>query len=293
MKSLYLASALSVLVAITLSVAAPALSEPYRPSDAKFGGKTTARLSENSNAAAYRWAGLYIGGNVGYGWGKSKTDTTLFNGLSDASVNFIPVSFFTARHESSAMNNWLGGAQIGYNWQKDNWVYGLEVDYQRTKQKGNPAAWSCPATVCGPTGNPIDGPIDVSFRQTLKWFSTVRTRLGFAITPTVLAYATGGLALGVVDSRSVITGVTGGGVIKTAGIVGSDKIRAGWTLGGGVETYLSGNWTAKIEYIYLDLGSNSFTNHLHANYIPVRANISSDMIDHIVRVGLNYRINGN
>jgi outer membrane immunogenic protein len=100
----------------------------------------------------------------------------------------------------------------------------------------------------------------------------------------VLFYATGGLAYGQVDSHSPLVGAT------TA-----NNINAGWTVGGGVEGAIGGNWTAKIEYLYVDLGrvSGTFTTGVAAlGGGTLLSSFNSRITDNIVRAGVNYKFGG-
>jgi outer membrane immunogenic protein len=102
---------------------------------------------------------------------------------------------------------------------------------------------------------------------------------------------TGGLAIGEVKSDGVLTGFTSLAV-PTSNSFSNRETRAGWTVGAGVEASLGGNWTGKIEYLYLDLGKYSNTALLLTNFIPLRAVTSSRITDNILRVGVNYRFGG-
>jgi outer membrane immunogenic protein len=139
------------------------------------------------------------------------------------------------------MNGVLGGAQIGYNSQMQNWVMGLEADFQGTGQSSTHAL-SCPAGVCTGVALPV------SMRQQLDFFGTVRARAGFTIVPTVLVYGTAGLAYGQVDSNTTLLGATR-----------AQNYNPGWTAGGGIEAAMGGGWSARVEYLYLDLGRGSNT----------------------------------
>jgi outer membrane immunogenic protein len=88
----------------------------------------------------YDWTGFYIGANVGYSWGRSKDTSTLSAGG--------PPTLFTDT-VSSHMNGVIGGGQLGYNWQMQNWLWGLEADFQGTGQRSN-HSYTCPAGVCTP-----------------------------------------------------------------------------------------------------------------------------------------------
>ena len=130
----------------------------------------------------------------------------------------------------------------------------------------------------GGTSLPIFGA--VQFNQKLDWFGTVRGRVGLAHGP-VLSYVTAGYAYG-----SVNTSVSEfGAPVFSSG----NKVQGGWTVGSGVEAALGGNWTGKIEYLYLDLGkkTDSFTG------FAVPQTLNTEIRENIFRVGLNYRIGGN
>jgi outer membrane immunogenic protein len=145
----------------------------------------------------------------------------------------------------------LVGGTVGYNWQTGPWVYGLEGDIDWSGIKGSFTSAACP-TGCE-TKN--------------EWLATVRGRLGYAF-DRVMPYVTGGLAVG--DIKATQAGV--GSVSDT---------NAGWTVGGGVEAALAANWTAKVEYLYADLGDVSCTVCAPATNVDFRT--------HIVRTGVNLR----
>jgi outer membrane immunogenic protein len=222
------------------------------------------------------------------------------------------------------MDGVVGGGQIGYNWQKSNWVFGLEADIQGSGQKGSGNA-VCPGGPAGSTTTTaaaVNGactvghigdtapfnvpglPVTSSLTEKLEWFGTVRGRIGPTITPTILAYVTGGLAYGEVRSTNTITGtnlVGAQGVntpptfVPVSASFGNSSTRVGWTVGGGIEGVVSGNWTAKIEYLYMDLGniSGSFVTPIIApSGAFVTSRYSSHITDNILRVGVNYKWGG-
>jgi outer membrane immunogenic protein len=225
----------------------------------------------------YDWTGFYVGGNVGYSWGRSSTDGTLTNAATGALIG--------TGSDTNNLNGVIGGGQIGYNWQITNWVLGIEADIQGSGQKGSSSA------VCVGCG---DGPsnITTSLDQKLTWFGTVRGRLGMTVTPTILAYVTGGLAYGEVTTDGTISGPTVATPSGTATFSASST-NVGWTIGGGVEGVISGHWTAKLEYLYMDLGTVSggpyTTPILGTTRNPLAASFSSKVTDNIVRVGINYK----
>ena len=237
----------------------------------------------------WTWDGFYIGINGGYSWGRSRTDVNYFNTVTGAPI-IPPAGSIT--DASFNLDGGLFGGQIGYNWQSSSFVFGLEADAQWSGQKGS-AAFLCSAAgllpgACfpGSTFLPV-GTLGVALAvdQKLEWFGTVRGRLGVLASPSWLLYVTGGLAFGEVQTDTVLTSINAlGAIVATAG--SSSKTHAGWTIGGGIEGNLGGNWTAKAEYLYMDLGTFDTTVTVPAALIG--ANISSRVTDNIFRVGINY-----
>jgi outer membrane immunogenic protein len=231
----------------------------------------------------YNWTGFYIGGNVGYSWGRSSDTSRLTNGAG--------ATLFTSGG-SSNLDGVIGGGQIGYNWQvQQSWVWGFEADIQGSDEKGS-RGFICGISICRPPSGGllalvIPGPaVPVTLNQKIDWFGTVRARAGVLATPKVLFYATGGLAYGEVNSNETI-GVLSG--------FSSNTTNVGWTVGAGVEGVIGGNWTAKLEYLYVDLGrvSGSFATTLPAlGGGTLASSYSSRITDNVVRVGVNYKFDG-
>ena len=196
----------------------------------------------------WTWAGFYLGGTVGYSWGKSNTDTVFSDAASSAQL--------LATNDSNRLDGAIGGAQAGYNWVAGNLLAGVEGDLNYSGQRASLAS-TCPGEICNPAlvGVIADPSVQAIFEQgqKLEWFATLRGRLGATVTPDAVAYVTGGLAVGEVMTAGTVFGFDGdGNPVNT--IVSSHNTKAGWTVGGGVEGRLIGNWTAKVEYLYLDLG---------------------------------------
>ncbi|MGZ5870916.1 MAG: outer membrane protein [Bradyrhizobium sp.] len=228
----------------------------------------------------FNWTGFYIGGNIGYSWGRSANTAT----LSDLRTGAI---FATATSRND-VNGVIGGGQFGYNWQMSNWVAGIEADLQGSGERGS-TNFTCVG--CSDFG----GDITSTLTQKLSWFGTLRGRAGVLVTPTVLLYGTGGLAFGEVDTAGSITGSTGN-ALATILFPGVNNTQVGWTAGAGIEAQIAGNWTMKFEYLYMDLGTVSAgpitaTGILATGRIPVAASYSAHFTDNIVRVGFNYLLN--
>jgi outer membrane immunogenic protein len=232
------------------------------------------------------WTGTYIGGNAGYSWGDWKsTNPVPGNTLAGIGFgNFGPGLTSTAKPN---VDGWVAGAQIGHNWHiQPNWVVGLEGDFQWTGEKARNAGSGVLLNI--PFG---DGRLIISDTSAnswkLDWFSTVRARGGFLVAPTWLWYGTGGLAVGRASYTNTSTlsaaqNFTGGLSASLTTSVGESKTQAGWTLGTGIENQFAKNWSAKLEYLYIDLGSHRFL-----NLTGFDTNIK--LRDNIVRAGLNYQ----
>ncbi|MFL6817662.1 MAG: outer membrane protein [Bradyrhizobium sp.] len=212
--------------------------------------------------AVGNWSGFYIGANVGYGWGSGHTEIV---GLPDPEFG-LPRTALDTNPKGV-----IGGAQIGYNWQVGSLVTGLEADIQGSGIKGST---SRTVSIGG-------GPATLTASEKLNWFGTVRGRLGFAATPDLLLYGTGGLAYGEFENSGSINFPN----IQYPATAGSTKV--GWTVGAGAEWMLARTWSVKAEYLYMDLGSASAIGRS-----PLNRSFQSQSTwhhqDHIVRAGVNY-----
>src|SRR5262249_53460440 len=165
----------------------------------------------------------------------------------------------------------VGGVQVGYNWQPSNWLFGIEADIQGSGQRDTVCLLYC-----------LPGNVSYTIENKLSWFGTLRGRFGF-VTNETLFYATGGLAFGRVETNGIMFD-------RPPAFTGSvSSTRTGWAAGGGVETALVGNWTGKIEYLHIDLGSQTLS---VSDFFADSNVFSTSFRDNVVRVGLNYRIGG-
>jgi len=146
------------------------------------------------------------------------------------------------------------GGTAGYNWQLGQTVLGLEGDVDWSGLQGSTSNALCPGGSCSTSST---------------WLSTVRGRAGYAF-GSVMPYVTGGLAVG--DIRAT-----------APGFPGATATNAGWTVGGGIEFALPGNWSAKAEYLHVDLGD---TNCGTACGGAPNENVS--MHEDVFRAGVNY-----
>jgi len=202
-------------------------------------------------APGYSWTGFYIGGNLGGSWGQQS---------------------------STNPDGVIGGGQAGFNWQADQWVFGIEADLQGSGQKAN-GNFSNPATLTS-----------IGFTNKLDWFGTVRARMGYAL-DCWLPYVTGGWAYGF----SEINGTSTVGITTTS-FSGSQSYR-GWTLGAGLDWAFAGNWSARAEYLYIDFGNGPTIQVAPSGTSIVVGNssvvgnfiVAGKLTDNIVRAGINYK----
>jgi opacity protein-like surface antigen len=175
------------------------------------------------------------------------------------------------------------GVQTGYNFQLGNWLWGVEADAALSAQHGNPK-FICPDATCNPAG-PVVASFDQS--QKLEWFATLRARFGAAIAPDAIVYVTGGAAVAGLRTAGTVFGFDPAGA-ATFNSFSNITINAGWTVGGGLEARLFGNWTGKFEYLYLDFGSIT-ANANNQEIMTLTAAFNSRIIDQVVRAGVNYK----
>jgi outer membrane immunogenic protein len=222
-------------------------------------------------APVYNWTGVYLGGNAGYGAGVDRLTQTPNQGIVSTEGSTITPKGFA------------GGVQLGYNWQGGrNWLVGFEADIQGTNQDHT----ACSALLCF-TQTPPPGNDAITMRNQIDWFGTVRGRIG-AVNNNILFYATGGAAFGRIKETVQENFSLGGGTTNSTAVTSTFN-QLGWTAGGGIEAAVAGNWTAKAEYLYLNLGTIQST---FADGTGLIINNSTKVQDHIFRAGVNYRFSG-
>lgn len=209
-------------------------------------------------APLYNWTGLYLGIEGGGGFGSTSHTNALFPAAASGG--------------NADLRGGLLGGTYGYNWQFGHLVAGLEGDF----------SWSgIRDTFTSSSGLPTFCPAAFPCFTSLQWLGTDRLRLGYA-QDGILIYATGGVAYG--DVRATIL---------NAGIFGIDSethLRAGYTVGGGIEAKINRHWSAKLEYLYVDFG-----NRAGYTAFPPPPPLQPENVflnSNIVRAGLNYEFNG-
>jgi outer membrane immunogenic protein len=199
----------------------------------------------------FTWTGFYVGVNAGYGFSDNDRNSTYVGTIYD---------------RDDGRDGFVGGGQIGYNYQIGSWVVGVEADLQYADLGGNGRDY-------------VRGTAGYFGSQGIDWFGTVRGRLGFAM-DRVLVYGTGGFAYGGADNNSgYYDGVT-------AYYSSRDNTRTGWVAGGGVEYAFTPNITGRIEGLYVNLERDRDVYPASLGLTTRRNNEDSFAV---IRAGLNYK----
>jgi outer membrane immunogenic protein len=222
----------------------------------RFGLNYQFGAGKNGPLPQTNWSGLYVGG--------------VFGGAA-ASVRGRTGNDTTAANQGELGNNGTGftaGGQVGYNWMiMPKVVVGVEGDisYLGIDHMSNDFFNAV-----------TQGGITQAFVVNTSWIATARGRVAYNTGPALL-YATGGGAW--VHTKDTLLGPAGTSA-------SSSKTLSGWTVGGGIETVLWGNWSTKTEYLYVDAGKGD-------TYTTGPFTLIPDHKFHLFRSGIVYRFNGN
>jgi outer membrane immunogenic protein len=240
-------SLLSTITTVVALAAAPAMAADMR---------MPVKAAPAPVITLYSWTGCYIGGHVGYAWGKKR-------------ITDIDGVFPAAADLDHDVDGFIAGGQVGCNlWQNDRWVLGIEGQ----------ASW---ADIDGSVSSPIVGAATANFRTEADVIGSISARLGYAFGATgqTLVFIKGGAAF--IHEQFVIDQTI------AALTAQSDKdLRWGWMIGGGFEQALGSNWSFKAEYNYNHFGTRDVE---LCNPVPVCSTFSIRQHIHLVKVGINYR----
>jgi outer membrane immunogenic protein len=236
----------------------------------------------------FNWGGWYIGLNAGAGWARESFAT-----LPQATLLTIPFDSSPQWGTSlggSSTAGFTGGGQVGYNWPSAGpVVVGIEADIEAFGGKTN-----ANSTFVALPPPPPSATVSNSISSKTPWVATLRGRLGTTfINPTVLVYATAGLAMGRQDVTGAINTFLGATPLESFLFSISDT-RFGWTAGAGVEWALNNNWSIGAEWLYINLtssGQTSQTSFLGPQALATDAmslTPSSEQLN-IVRARVNYK----
>jgi outer membrane immunogenic protein len=232
MKRLFLGS----VALVALGLGAPAAFAAERP--------VPAYAPPPPPPPAYTWSGCYVGASAGTSNGSSQH----FDGAGVAITNSFDLSGF------------IGGGQLGCNWQFGAWVIGIEGDGSAVNKSGQ--------------GFELARPTWISETQE-RWFVTARGRLGMTWWDKTMLYVTGGGAWAKIDASewNTVNPILTGRQESTT--------RSGWTVGGGAEYALGYGWSVKGEFLYADFGTYNTSSLDRSRQVQVK--------DYIWRAGMNYK----
>ncbi len=198
---------------------------------------------------AVNWTGLYVGGHFGYVQSRAR--------LGDPTTPGITAT--------DTLKGFLAGGQVGFNYQVNNWVFGLEADLSGSNADAS-------QTLVNTATNNAD-----RATEKLRWMSLVTARAGYALDRALL-YVKGGVAFGGFrfDAQDLVTGAS----------ASSSYNQAGWTVGAGVEYALNANWSVRAEYDYVGFGNKTLTLTDSAG-ATTQVTVKQDM--HQFKSGINYR----
>jgi outer membrane immunogenic protein len=188
--------------------------------------------------AAFSWAGLYIGVNVGGDWQRASSASTEIPG---GHLGLIPLENVVGTGSDSS-GDIAGGGQIGYNWQIKEFLLGVEADFDALS--ANP-----PTIGGGPfPASPTAFTFNLATTARADWLSTVRGRMGVAIDRTLI-YATGGAAFARITISQTYSDALGTPQVLPTSLAFS-SVQTGYAVGGGLEYALDNNWLLRAEYLY-------------------------------------------
>jgi outer membrane immunogenic protein len=209
----------------------------------------------------YYWTGLYFGGHIGGAWDREQ-------GTSVGGTAVLPNGTPTSGTGSS----FLGGGQIGANYQIGRIVIGAESDFSWTDA-------STTTTVV----SPLIPTVTATGASKTDWYATATGRIGITAGPALL-YVKGGGAWEDISYSAALSGPVRG---LPASVNLGSATRAGWTVGGGVEYEFARSWSAKLEYDFMDFGTDRY------NFPFALGTGGSDLRSqvHVVKAGVNYHLN--
>jgi outer membrane immunogenic protein len=250
-KLFHTVAALSALVATSMTAnAADVTARPYSPPP---------YVPPAYVAPVFTWTGFYLGGNIGGAWRNDNLSDTL------SGLNF-----------SNGNNNgaFIGGGQLGFNWQVSNFVLGFEWDIDGAANNNNTGTVFVPAL----------GTIQVTSNN--RWITTLAARFGVTNGYWLFYGKAGGGWVG--NDDFTINNLTTGTSITAS----NNNTNSGWLVGAGIEWAFAPNWSAKVEYNYLGLDDRTFIVPAGVpGFLPGDTFTQSNRNIQMVKVGVNYLFN--
>jgi outer membrane immunogenic protein len=246
-----------------------------------YAAAAAALCAGGSALAAPNWSGPYVGLNAGDAWGTSNVKTTV---PTSTNLYFASSSISSIDGNGSAglsPSGFTGGAQIGFNQQNANIVWGIEADWDAMNLNKSTSASAV---------YPDFAPYAYTLKQGVKtsWLATIRPRVGVA-TGSSLFYVTAGVAMTDLHYNEAFTDnfpPSPPGAVENGS---KSSTRTGWTAGVGDEFALSSKVSIKAEYLYADFGTQSSTGALTAGTGTATLAHSASLHANILRVGANWK----
>ncbi len=258
------------------------------------------------NNESKEWSGFYLGANGGYWWSQNSlnmtgspsyinplflvTGTSIVDALARVGTNNLSIN----------PNGFIGGGQVGYNYQlKNSFLLGLDVDIDGLASSNSDTRINSFVSLNRFPTEYYDSVLSIS--KKLNYVGTVRGRLGYLLSPSLLFYSTGGFAYGEITLNETFglhqipLRLPSYAPIEVQN--NHTKTGIGWTVGGGLEWMFRANWSAKIEGIYYDIGTiNNNVTLSQMTFLPippailgsVNVNTSTQFTAAAIRVGVNY-----
>jgi outer membrane immunogenic protein len=249
-KLFHTTAALSVLLATSMAANAADVP-PYAPPPPVYAPPVYVP------PAFFSWTGFYLGGNIGGAWPHDNvTDTLLGLNFSNGNNNGV----------------FIGGGQLGFNWQVSNFVLGLEAEFDGAANNNN----------TGPVFFPAVGTIQASNN---RWITTLAARFGVTNGHWLFYGKAGGGWVGS-DDFTVTNPTTGASITAS-----NNNTNSGWLVGAGIEWAFLPNWSAKVEYNYLGLDDRTFTVPAGSPFLAGDTFTQSNRSIQMVKVGINYLFN--
>jgi outer membrane immunogenic protein len=211
----------------------------------------------------FSWTGFYIGANIGGAWANNNWNDTLF------------LTNFNNGNNNGAF---IGGGQVGANYQIGSFVIGGEWDFDWAGNSNNNG-----------TGVIIPGVGNIVVTNNNRWITTVAARFGFAVDHWLFYGKAGGGWVG--NNNLTVTNVTTGVSLTCGNFTNCGNNTGGWLVGGGVEYAFTNNWTVKVEYDYLGLGNRTLSIPATAPLLAGDTFTSNNQNIQMVKVGVNYLFN--
>ena len=212
----------------------------------------------------FSWTGFYVGGNIGGAWSRNTwTDTILLTSFNNGGNN----------------GAFIGGGQVGVNYQVNNFVIGGEWDFDWAGNHNNGNGVITPAGTIVVTNNN-------------RWITTLAARFGVAVDHWLFYGKAGGGWVG--NNNFTLTNLTTGASVTCGSfstLTNCGNNTGGWLLGAGFEYAFTNNWTVKLEYDYLGLGNRTFVVPATALILPGDTFTSGNRNVQMVKVGFNYLFN--